>query len=148
MPEPGRREEALGESVMVCLDANIVIYLVEQNPFWEPKVAVLELRFSVAPKGPKQESPGQSPGDSIRMKIRPALKGRNKILVHTLVVPLQGVAILITQSSPQGVALGWHVAAPSGRIPRSATPKKPRGVPPRFDVDLQESKRRWPAPRE
>ncbi len=108
---------------MVCLDANIVIYLVEQNPFWEPKVAVLELRFSVAPKGPKQESPGQRPGLSIRMRIHPALKGRNKILVHTLVVPLQGVAILITQSRPQGVALGWHVAAPSGRNPRSATPK-------------------------
>ncbi len=24
---------------MVCLDANIVIYLVERNPVWEPKVA-------------------------------------------------------------------------------------------------------------
>jgi hypothetical protein len=26
--------------VIVCLDANIVIYYVERNPVWEPKVAV------------------------------------------------------------------------------------------------------------
>jgi hypothetical protein len=25
--------------MIVCLDANIVIYLVEQNPLWEPKVS-------------------------------------------------------------------------------------------------------------
>jgi hypothetical protein len=85
------------------------------------------LHFSAAPKGPKEESPGQCPGDSIRMRIRPALKGRNKILGHTPVVPLQGVAILNTQSSSQGVALGWHCSAPSGRVSRSATPKLAKG---------------------
>src|SRR5208337_3023096 len=52
-----------------------------------PPSAILKLRFSAAPKGPKQESPGGGnpacgvgPGDPIRMRIRPALKGRNKIL--------------------------------------------------------------------
>ena len=53
------------------------------------------------------------------MKIRPALKGRNKILDHKPVLPLQGVAILNTRSDSQGGALGWHVAAPSGRDSRS-----------------------------
>ena len=33
---------------MVCLDANIVIYLVEQNPFWEPKVAARIAAYRVA----------------------------------------------------------------------------------------------------
>jgi hypothetical protein len=47
------------------------------------------------------------------MKIRPALKGRNKILDHKPVLPLQGVAILNTRSDSQGGALGWHVAAPT-----------------------------------
>ena len=54
-----------------------------------PPSQVLVLRFSAAPKGPKQESPGGGnpacgvgPGDPIRMKIHPALKGRNKILDH------------------------------------------------------------------
>jgi hypothetical protein len=41
------------------------------------------------------------------MKIRPALKGRNKILDHKPVLPLQGVAILNTRSDSQGGALGW-----------------------------------------
>ena|SRR5271165_2461526 len=69
------------------------------------------LRFSAAPKGPKQESPGGGnpacgvgPGDPIRMRIRPALKGRNKILDHN--------------SISQGGTLGWHVTAPSGRESR------------------------------
>ncbi|MGO9810761.1 MAG: hypothetical protein ACLP53_08225, partial [Isosphaeraceae bacterium] len=39
------------------------------------------------------------------------------------VLPLQGVAILNTRSNSQGGALGWHVAAPSGRDSRSATSK-------------------------
>src|SRR5271157_3644200 len=85
-------------------------------------------------KGPKQESPsggnpacGVGPGDPIRMRIRPALKGRNKILDHKPVLPLQGVAILNTRSNSQGGALGWHVAAPSGRNSRSATSKFARG---------------------
>jgi len=55
------------------------------------------------------------------MRIRPALKGRNKTLVPTLVVPFQGVAFFITRSRPQGDALGWNVAAPSGRNAVSAT---------------------------
>src|SRR5271157_4514801 len=76
------------------------------------------LRSSAAPKGPKQESPGQSPGDPIRMRIHPALKGRNKILDHKPVLPLQGVAILNTRSNSQDGALGWHVTAPSGRDSR------------------------------
>ncbi len=64
------------------------------------------------------------------MKIRPALKGRNKILDHKPVLPLQGVAILNTRSDSQGGALGWHVAAPSGRDSRSATSKAKRdGIP-------------------
>src|SRR5271157_4142093 len=92
-----------------------------------PPSQVLKLRFSAAPKGPKQESPGHRPGDPIRMRIRPALKGRNKILDHKPVLPLQGVAILNTRSSPQGGALGWHVVAPSGRDSRSATSKFARG---------------------
>jgi hypothetical protein len=62
----------------------------------DPRFQVLKLRFSAAPKGLKQESPGQRPGDSIRMRIRPALKGRNKILDHKPVLPFQGVAILNT----------------------------------------------------
>ena len=96
-----------------------------------PTPAILVLRFSAAPKGPKQESPGGGnpacgvgPGDPIRMKIHPALKGRNKILDHKPVLPLQGVAILNTRSDSQGGALGWHVAAPSGRDSRSATSKE------------------------
>jgi hypothetical protein len=52
-----------------------------------PPFAILKLRFSAAPKGPKQESPGQRPGDPIRMRIRPALKGRNKILDQDLFCP-------------------------------------------------------------
>src|SRR5208283_2050223 len=95
-----------------------------------PGNELLKLRFSAAPKGPKQESPGGGnpacgvgPGDSMRMSIHPALKGRNKTRVHTLVVPFQGVAILTTRYSSQDVALGWHVAAPSGRDARSVTPK-------------------------
>ncbi len=94
----------------------------------QPGIGVLVLRFSAAPKGPKQESPGQRPGDLIRMKIRLALKGRNKILDHKPVLPLQGVAILNTRSDSQGGALGWHVAAPSGRDSRSATSKHRRGA--------------------
>src|SRR5208283_583768 len=39
-------------------------------------------------------------------------------------LPLQGVVILNTRSDSQGGALGWHVAAPSGRDSRSATSKK------------------------
>jgi hypothetical protein len=57
------------------------------------------------------------------MKIHPALKGRNKILDYKPVLPLQGVAILNTGSNSQGNALGWHVAAPSGRDSKSATSK-------------------------
>ena len=70
-----------------------------------PPFAILKLPFSAAPKGPKQESPGQCPGDPIRMRIRSALKGRNKILDHKPVLPLQGVAILNTRSNSQGGAL-------------------------------------------
>jgi hypothetical protein len=99
-----------------------------------PPFAILVLRFSAAPKGPKQASPGGGnpacgvgPGDLIRMKIRPALKGRNKILDHKPVLPLQGVAILNTRSDSQGGALGWHVAAPTGRDSRSATSKLRKG---------------------
>ena len=88
---------------------------------------LLVLRFSAAPKGPKQESPGQRPGDPIRMRIRPALKGRNKILDHKPVLPLQGVAILNTRSNSQGGALGCNVAAPTGRDSRSATSKLRKG---------------------
>ncbi len=47
-PAPGRREEARGESMIVCLDANIVIYLVEQNPIWEPKVSARIAAFRAA----------------------------------------------------------------------------------------------------
>ena len=96
----------------------------------EVPLEVLVLRFSAAPKGPKQESPGQRPGDLIRMKIPPALKGRNKILDHKPVLPLQGVVILNTRSDSQGGALGWHVAAPSGRDSRSATSKTRSWGPP------------------
>ncbi|MGC1721759.1 MAG: 4-oxalocrotonate tautomerase family protein [Isosphaeraceae bacterium] len=38
------------------------------------------------------------------------------------------MAILITRSSSQGVALGWHCSAPSGRLSRSATPKLIKGA--------------------
>jgi hypothetical protein len=62
------------------------------------------------------------------MRIHPALKGRNMILVHLLVVPLQGVAILITRSNSQGGALGWNVAAPTGRNSRIATSKEISGA--------------------
>ena len=37
------------------------------------------------------------------MRIRSALKGRNKILDHKPVLPLQGVAILNTRSNSQAV---------------------------------------------
>jgi hypothetical protein len=67
------------------------------------------------------------------MKIHPALKGRNKILDHKPVLPLQGIAILNTGSNSQGrprkrgsPRLGWHVAAPSGRDSKSATSKNQR----------------------
>ncbi len=101
--------------------------------FWragDPLSALLVLRLSAAPKGPKRESPGGGnpacgvgPGDPIRMRIRPALKGRNTILDHKPVLPLQGVAILNTGPNSQGGALGWHVTAPSGRDSKSATSK-------------------------
>ena len=55
------------------------------------------LRYSAAPKGPKQESPGGGspgrgvgPGDEVRTRITLALKGRKKIPAHTPVVPFQG----------------------------------------------------------
>ena len=98
---------------------------------WMTLAGCFGVALSAAPKGPKQESPGGGnpacgvgPGDLIRMKIRPALKGRNKILDHKPVLPLQGVAILNTRSDSQGGALGWHVAAPSGRDSRSTTSKQ------------------------
>jgi predicted nucleic acid-binding protein len=34
--------------MIVCLDANIVIYLVEQNPFWEPRVSARIATFRAA----------------------------------------------------------------------------------------------------
>jgi hypothetical protein len=34
--------------MIVCLDANIVIYLVEQNPFWEPRVSARIAAFRAA----------------------------------------------------------------------------------------------------
>jgi uncharacterized protein len=34
--------------MMVCLDANIVIYLIEQNPLWEPKAAARVGAFRAA----------------------------------------------------------------------------------------------------
>jgi uncharacterized protein len=34
--------------MIVCLDANIVIYLVEQNPLWEPKVSARIAAFRAA----------------------------------------------------------------------------------------------------
>jgi hypothetical protein len=45
------------------------------------------------------------------MKIPPALKGRNKILDHKPVLPLQGVVILNTRSDSQGGALGCPFGA-------------------------------------
>jgi hypothetical protein len=71
------------------------------------------------------------------MKIRPALKGRNKILDHKPVLPLQGVAVLNTRSDSQGGALGWHVAAPSGRDSRSATSKFARGGKGRNEIGMK-----------
>ena len=76
------------------------------------------LRFSAAPKGPKQESPGGGnpacgvgPGDPIRMRIRPALKGRNKILDHNSIS--QGCAwagmSALRGESKRGARVGWIV---------------------------------------
>jgi hypothetical protein len=58
----------------------------------------------------------------MQMSIHPALKGRNKTLVNTLVVPFQGVAFHHPIQFP-GDALGWNVTAPSGRDAINATPK-------------------------
>ena len=63
------------------------------------------------------------------MTISPALKGRNKILDHKPVLPLQGLAILNTGSNSQGGALGWHVTAPSGRDSKSELQKCNAGTP-------------------
>jgi len=70
------------------------------------------LRFSAAPKGPKQESPGGGnpacgvgPGDPIRMRIRPALKGRNKILDQDLFCPFK--ALLFSTPDPIPRAAPW-----------------------------------------
>ncbi len=80
------------------------------RPCW----VVLVLRVSAAPKGPKQASPGGGnpacgvgPGDLIRMKIRPALKGRNKILDHipVLFCPLR--ALLFSTRDPIPRAVPW-----------------------------------------
>src|SRR5208337_4570356 len=49
------------------------------------------------------------------------------ILDRKPVLPLQGVAILNTRSNSQGGALGWNVAAPTGRNSRSATSEFARG---------------------
>ena len=38
-PSPRRGKSAQGKSMIVCLDANIVIYMVERNPHWEPKAS-------------------------------------------------------------------------------------------------------------
>ena len=75
-----------------------------------PPCEVLVLRVSAAPMGPKQASPGQRPGDLIRMKIRPALKalkGRNKILDHipVLFCPLR--ALLFSTRDPIPRAVPW-----------------------------------------
>ncbi len=65
----------------------------------------------------------QRPGDPMRMRLRPALKGRNNTLAHALVMPFQGVAFFIVRSGPQGDALGWNVVAPSGRDAKSRNTK-------------------------
>jgi len=48
------------------------------------------------------------------MRIGPALKGRNNVLVHVVVVPFQGVAVLDTV--PRSPARGWHVVPFQGEI--------------------------------
>jgi len=83
-----------------------------------------------APKGQSQISPGQRPGNTSITRA-PALKGRNRRRFFTgncdiaraeNCAALSGLAVPWNPCS-QGVALGWNVAALSGRNPRSATSK-------------------------
>jgi hypothetical protein len=66
-----------------------------------------------APKWQPQISPGQRPGDRSPTLTR-ALKGRDQCGCRPLYRPFRA---RVTKRSllPQGVALGCHVAAPSGR---------------------------------
>ncbi len=69
--------------------------------FFNRALNSLNLRFSAAPKGPKQESPGQRPGDPVRMRIRPALKGRNEILDQDLFCPFRALLFTTPDSIPR-----------------------------------------------
>ena len=86
------------------------------------RVRVLMLRYSVpAPKGTKQESPGQRPGKLVHTRILVALKGHNMVLDQTRVVPFQGVVQL-----PNSVlrAMPWALLLP----PRSGRKAKQRNI--------------------
>ena len=47
-PPPRRREDVRGESILECLDVNIVIHLIEQNPFGAPRVSARIAAFRAA----------------------------------------------------------------------------------------------------
>jgi len=65
-----------------------------------------------APKGQKAHSPGQRPGTKATRVIRPE---RAKALIsYIMLLPLQGANPLVI--IPQGDALGYEQAAPSGRL--------------------------------
>jgi len=79
-----------------------------------PPCELLGVALFFCPEGAEtgKESPGGGnpacgvgPGDSIRMRIRQALKGRNKILDHTPVVPSR--AWLFSSLDPVPRALPW-----------------------------------------
>ncbi len=72
-----------------------------------------------APKGPKQISPGQRPGFVIR-RYSVALKGHNGLAASAVCAAPSGLGQRVADPT-QGVALGWYVAAPSGREEKDAT---------------------------
>ena len=57
------------------------------------------------PEGAETGKPRATPGDLIRMKIRPALKGRNRILDHKPVLPFR--ALLFSTRDPIPRAVPW-----------------------------------------
>jgi hypothetical protein len=71
----------------------------------EAALRTFEVALFCRPEGAETDSPGQRPGDLIRMKIRPALKGRNKIRNRS--VPPSGANF-----AGKGLMIVKHVAIP------------------------------------
>ena len=70
------------------------------------------------PEGPETGKPRSTPWAQVRLRIRPALKGRETFLIRDLYCPFRAMRFSRPIHFP-GSALGWHVADLSGRDSRS-----------------------------